>query len=518
MATKKFQKKSSDVVYSPPVKHNWSEYQKAFFADVASGTSNTVVIARAGSAKTSSCVESFKHIPKGKKTLFVAFNKSIADELRAKSPSYVDTSTLHSLGYKGVRASFGNVLVDQYKMVTIVESLVGKEKEEFELRQSLCKCVSLCKNMLVDAPEKIKLLMEQFDIDHFDLPIDKFVEFVIKAMGLSKQQNKIVDFDDMIWFPVVFRISLPKYDYIYIDEAQDLNACQMSMIMATIKQNSRVFVVCDNFQAIYGFRGADSNSIKNLIEKLDAKILKLPITYRCPKKVIEIAKQLVPDIECPSTAIEGEVSSIEERELTSKVKPGDFIISRTNAPLIKNCMKLLKEGIPANIKGRDIGANLSSFVKKSKAKTVAEFREYLFSWLGKETERLINERKSTDIATDKAECLDNLSEDAESIQDIFDRIDKLFKDVDDSKKVMLGSTHRMKGLEGDRVFVLKYTYRHEIDPNFVIPEDGSGGSEENNLFYVAVTRAKKELIFVDSSSTSKYAKYSKYDNKKTQSL
>jgi superfamily I DNA/RNA helicase len=77
----------------------WSPYQLAIFANVATGTGHTVVNAVAGSGKTTSLEEAINHVPRGCSTLFVAFNKSIADELaRRMAGKPVAVSTLHSYG------------------------------------------------------------------------------------------------------------------------------------------------------------------------------------------------------------------------------------------------------------------------------------------------------------------------------------------------------------------------------------------------------------------------------------
>ena len=548
MATKKYPpKKPVNHIIAAPVKRNWSEYQKALFKDIAQGVGHTVVVARAGSGKTSSIVEGFKYIPKGKKTLMCAFNKSIADELKEKAPSYVSCSTLHSLGFRGIKLAFGDgVQVDNYKTQSIVKKFLGDDRDTWDLNASICKTVSLCKGFLVDTPTKISEIIDQFDIDLFEMldKRDAFISMVVQTLSACKAQKMVVDFDDMIWFPFVYRLSVGKFDYVFVDETQDLNACQMQMVMSTLKSDSRVIAVGDPMQCIYAFRGADSNSMSNLIKTLNAKILKLPVSYRCPKIVIELAQTMVSDIECPSTAMEGQIHNIQEDAMLEKIRPGDFLISRTNAPLIKNCLRLLKAGIPANIKGRDIGANLTAFIKKSKAKSVIDFRQYVLDWQSDENERLIRERKDTSAANDKAECLLNLSEDAKTVEEIKERIDKLFKDVDDSKKVMLGSTHRMKGLEANRVFLLQWTYRYnpivEAEKRLALMEDEEladdwvamdgeimaapivetnamdGSNSEMNLYYVGITRAKQELFLVKgkAKNPADYSKYGKYDNKK----
>lgn len=479
------------------IKRDWSPFQKDIFRDIAQGAGHTVVVARAGSGKTSTIVEGFRYLPRGKKTLMVAFNKSIADELKQRAPSYVDVMTLHSLGFRAIKQAFGNdVVLENDKAMMLATELLGDDYELFEVKLSICKCVSLCKGFLIDTPTKVDELIDKFGIETFEYLREDFIKYVLKVLAMCKAKKQVIDFDDMIWFPFVYRLNVGKFDIVFVDEAQDLNAAQMAMVLSACKMDGRIIAVGDPAQSIYQFRGADSEAIPNFINKLKAKTLPLSVTYRCPKKVVTLAKEIVPDIVAPTTAPEGVIHEVQAEELLKLTKPGDFVLSRTNAPLVKYCMALLKAGVPANIQGRDVGSNLLYFIKKSKAKTIVKFTEYVVNWRDQEIRRLMAEKKQPDIAIDKAECLLNLCEGTLTIKDLQETIEKLFSDVDDTAKVVFSTTHKAKGLERDRVFVLAGTYRK-----------GSGVQEEDNLWYVAVTRAKKELFLVRKAS-----KWSQYDD------
>lgn len=466
---------------SKPAKRIWSDYQKAIFKDIAHGTGHTVVVARAGSGKTSTIVEGFKYVPRGKKVLMIAFNKSIADELKQKAPSYVDTLTLHSLGYRAIKQSFGNVPLDTKKCFNIVDSFGGID---WELNINICKTVSLCKGFLFDTPDKVEELIDRFGIDTFDMDRKDFIKHTLHALRLCKEYKQMVDFDDMIWYPFVYGLNVGKFDVVFIDETQDLNTAQIVMALSACKKDGRIIAVGDPRQAIYTFRGADSNAVDNIVKKLKAKTLPLSVTYRCPFKVVAMAQEIVPDLEPAKDAKMGTIEYVTVDEMLKGVKPGDFVLSRTNAPLIKYCMKLLKSGMPANIQGRDIGGNLLHFIKKSKAKTIDKFLKYVADWEKQETKRLTAEKKDTTNCVDKCECLRNLCEGILTIADLKDSIEKLFHDVDDKSKVVFSTTHKAKGLERDRVWVLRSTYRRGMN------------TEEDNLWYVAITRSKSELYLV----------------------
>jgi len=171
--------------------------------------------------------------------------------------------------------------------------------------------------------------------------------------------------------------------------------------------------------------------------------------------------------------------------MKKSAKPGDFILSRTNAPLAGLCMGFLAENRRAVIQGRDIGVSLAAFVKKSKAKTIPELRSYVEEWSEKEIARLAAKNRDTQPAEDRAACILAISEGAASVADVVARIERLFADKSDKNCIILSTTHKAKGMERDRVWMLQGTYRRRP------------GIEEENLAYVAITRAKEMLFLVE---------------------
>lgn len=489
MATgKKFPPKKSDTSHlvKPAVKRNWSTYQKAIFKDIASGLGHTIIIARAGSAKTSSLVEGSRYIPKGKKSLFCAFNKSIQEELKSKLGSYIECSTLHSLGYRAIRLKFGNVELDNNKTWDIVSNFFSHAKDNYDLIDNICKTVDFCKANLSDTPAGIEEMIFEYDIELCETELKDFIAYVLKALRQCKEKTNVIDFNDMIWFPFVYRLNPGKYDYVFIDEAQDLNKAQIELALSAVKPiTGRVVAVLDNYQALYSWRGADSRVLDNLRERLKPKELSLPICYRCPKLVVIEAQKFVPDILPFEESPDGSITDMPVYDLMKMAKAGSYVVSRLNAPLIKHCLRFLKNGIPANILGRDIGNNLMFLIKKSKKKTIKDFLKWLESWEKDEKERLLSKypKANTESITDKVECMENLCDGASTLDEVKKNIEKLFQDNDESKIVLFSSVHRIKGKETDKVFVLADTLR-------------SATQEELNIHYVAITRCKKELFMV----------------------
>lgn len=468
---------------------NWSAYQQDLFADIANGVGNTQVDALAGSGKTSSIVEGFYHMKSSLTALMVAFNKSIQVELSSRAPSMVTVSTLHSLGYKACRNAFPKLgKPDDTKLLGYIKAEVGDGEETYDLRESLRKAVSLAKGYLADSYEDIDPILDRHGVDLDTESRESFIVKVQKIMKACKNDVHRIDFDDMIWFPNVHGLKLETYDMVFVDEAQDLNIAQINLALNSCKKNGRIISVGDEHQAIYGFRGADSNAIQNIVDRCNSKRLPLSVTYRCATSIVDLAKTLVPNLEAAPGAEQGLVSDLGEKEMEQLVKPGDFILSRTNAPLIKWCLALLKARVRANIQGKDMGKNLLSMLKKSNASNVVEFMGWLEEWKNAEIERLTALKRDSSLIQDKFDCFEILCEGTRSIKEIKHNIEDLFHDGDDKDRVMLSTTHKAKGLERDRVFMLTDTYKP------------GKNVEETNLTYVAYTRAKRELYLVSKAA------------------
>lgn len=472
-----------------------SPYQGAIFADVASGTGHTVVRARAGTGKTSTIVAALSYVPKGLTVLFCAFNKSIATELQSRAPAGVEVSTLHSLGFACIRNAFRGVRVDNRKLDNIVQARLGSARETIEIRNLVSKAVAFAKGNLCSDPRDLATMIDgmvasgqaEWPNDKA-LTMDRVVADICWILGQCKAQTSVIDFDDMVWFPIVHDLSVWQRDRVFVDETQDLNKCQIALALKACKPTGRICAVGDDRQAIYAFRGADARALDNVVDALVAKVLPLSITYRCASKIVDLAKQIVPDYEAAPGAPEGEIVTMSVETLKAQAKPGDFVISRANAPLVGLCLAFLRAGTPARVQGRDIGANLIALVRKSGASSIGDLTAWIDQWAADEVQRLTRRIPPPEAAIeavyDKAECIQALCEGAPSVDALLAKIEVMFADSDDARMVVLGTTHKLKGLERERAFVLSWTYK-------------AGRSvEEANLWYVAVTRAKSYLGIV----------------------
>lgn len=474
--------------HANPVGPAWSPMQSAVFVDVASGTGHTVVLARAGSGKTTTITEALNHVPRGCSALLVAFNKSIAEELKRRVTACVEISTLHSFGFRALRNTLGSLKVDGRK----VDYMLRPRVREREDRAPIVKAVSLAKGALASSADELDALLDEHGIElPEEMTRTSFLRHVMWCLEECKSPRGSVDFDDMIWLPIVTGIKLPMFDRVFVDETQDLNPCQLEMVLRACRKSGRICAVGDDRQAIYRFRGADADAVNLIVERLGAKILPLSVSYRCARNIIALAQNLVPDIEAAPHAVDGIVRGSDIHTMTRQAEPGDFVLSRTNAPLVTLCLRWLAEGKRATIAGRDIGAGLAAFVKRSDAADVMQLRAWVLQWRDAEVARLEKADRDSTAAEDKAACLLALSEGAPTIQSVLDRIESLFADDDDEARVVLSTTHKAKGLERERVWLLRDTYMRKRKGQAQL------STEEENLFYVAVTRAKRELVLVE---------------------
>jgi len=106
----------------------------------------------------------------------------------------------------------------------------------------------------------------------------------VMEMGIEQyQRERIIDFNDMVCLPTVLSTSKPQFDFLLVDEAQDLNRAQLELVLACTSAQGRMLFCGDVRQSLYGFAAADTQSINTIIQRTDAQVLPLSICYRCPQ-------------------------------------------------------------------------------------------------------------------------------------------------------------------------------------------------------------------------------------------
>lgn len=479
----------------------FSNYQNDFFGQ-AEANGHILLNAVAGSGKTFSILEFMKRT-KGK-SIFVAFNKSIANELASKVPAHVESSTLHSFGLKAIRKRFGYIKVDgakvdkllqKYPATSFKPDMTNQEKAVlFQQRKQIRDLVSIWKNTGIDYNNNDQVRSAS---DYYNINYDPNVLGSARSiMEKSIKSTNWIDFDDMIYIPVAYDLDIPQYANVFVDECQDLNRTQISFILKMIrKPNGRIIAVGDPKQSIYGFRGADVKAMDRIREALDAKEMPLSVCYRCPSSHIELAKEIVEHIEAAPNAKEGIVEHIDESELIPSIdKENDpMILCRTNAPLISIAIQMIKQGKNVHVRGQDLGNYLKSIIVGFKANSIAELNSSIDKWESEQLEFLHKRQASNAIkqnVMDYADVLRIFTENETSPYNVTQAIDKLFSDT--KHGCTLSTVHKAKGLEAETVYIVK--------PNLMpLVFEGQKDWEldqEEHIRYVAYTRSTNKLVFV----------------------
>jgi DNA helicase-2/ATP-dependent DNA helicase PcrA len=183
-----------------------SPYQEAIFDFVRRGTGHAMIEAVAGSGKSTTLLKALELLPQTSTVAFVAFNREIARHLRSQAPQHVKVCTLHSLGYEAVRQAYGETItLDDRKTARIVGRLVpdGLLAREADTRRELGRLVSLAKATLVDPadPRAVAELVDRFGIG-LGIERGQITSLLGQALDESRWQRDVIDYDDMIYWPV----------------------------------------------------------------------------------------------------------------------------------------------------------------------------------------------------------------------------------------------------------------------------------------------------------------------------
>ena len=145
-----------------------------------------------------------------------------------------------------------------------------------------------------------------------------------------------------------------------------------------------------------------------------------------------------------------------------------------------------RRGRRANVSGRDVGSRLKGTIGRMRTENVTQLLQKVGAWRDKEIERLTKLDRPTELISDTAECIFVLAEGCSSVEEIRQKIDSLFSDNSGEGRIMCSSTHKAKGLERHRVWMLADTYRP------------TGSQEEKNLWYVSGDPGEERIVFGES--------------------
>ena len=507
------------------IEYDWSPLQKNIFEFVENGQGHLIVEAVAGSAKTTTLIKSLDFIPNDKKVLIVAFNKDIVTELekRTKFHENVEVSTLHSLGLKMCKRNictispipdifkYDSYIRNNIKELSSINIFKLKNSERYRYISNIKKYVDFGRCYLSQTVKDLEFIEERYGID----TIADEKEIAVNVLKWGKKALESIDYSDMVWLPTALNLKPLGllYDYILVDECQDLNRAERELIYKCFKMGTRMFSYGDRNQAIYSFSGGDVDSFKELKNYPNTTSLPLSISYRCSKNIVEFAKKLVPSIEPNNDGREG---TVRYNVSLDEIQDGDMIVCRNNAPLVQIYNDFLKLGKKCFIRGKEISSSIKSYVASTKQDKLSlsclndgviprlyndlfTQRDILVSRFGIDKKNAMESQPIQNLL-DLIRTVEVLSEGLTTTDELIARIDEIFPKKDKKNGIALSTIHKAKGLEANNVYIACKS----LMPSKSAKKDWEI-EQEYNLMYVAYTRAKNILGFIDEKDFDKFS-------------
>lgn len=288
------------------------EYSKQQLAAIKHDKGPALVLAVPGAGKTTVIIERINNLINmginPSSILIMTFSKAQAMDMEQRylfkyGKSGATFSTIHSFAY-GIVRSYRN---RQGKSVDLIESSnqynkyallnkfnfqVNNTKITDEELEEFFRVSGYIKNALLDYDTYKK--MYGSSIKNFEKLYHMYESFKI--------EHNLIDFDDMLVLALkilmenedILTSVRNKYDYIQIDEGQDSSPVQFRIVSLIAKPKNNIFIVADDDQSIYGFRGANSKQLLNFksIYK-DAKIYLMEDNYRSTKNIVSLSHKVI---------------------------------------------------------------------------------------------------------------------------------------------------------------------------------------------------------------------------------
>lgn len=349
-----------------------------------------LVLAGAGSGKTKVLTSRIAYLIENgvnpRNILAITFTNKAAKEMKDRvinligsSANYIQISTFHSLGLKMIKENYSILGYD--KNFTILDSddtltVVKKIIKEMNLNPQFYNAKAI-RNKISSAKNE---LMSVSEFSHVEF--DKDIVRIFEKYNSILKTNNSVDFDDLLVLPIqllnnseVLDRYQELYKYILIDEYQDTNEAQYKFTKKLASKYKNIFVVGDNDQAIYAFRGANFKNILNFEKDYpNCKTILLEENYRSTKMILNAANSVIKNnkerkdknlwsnnpegnkikyIQADSDKEEGSYISSKIKELNNNgVNYEDIaILYRTNAQSRLIEEEMLKNNIPYRVIG-----------------------------------------------------------------------------------------------------------------------------------------------------------------------
>ena len=423
--------------------------------------------------------------------------------------------TLHSLAFNRLGMKKSEVMQDEH--YEDIGRKLGIEVTVYSNGQETTGFVdsnSEYFNLINTARIKEMTIEEEYNTGMYSYELEKNLLYILRdELNNYKNSYKLKDFTDMIEKFNVAELC-PKYDVVFIDEAQDLSPIQWKMVDIMRKNSKYVILAGDDDQAIYGWAGAD---VLKFIATESKKDIILPQSHRVPRRVQLIADKIldrIPDERrvkknWKARDEEGSVNPVTTLEDVPLYEQDWLILARTNDRLEKLKPILKDMGIYFQFKGRKsfratlfrsilnyIRWQKGELLSLSEVKDVLEYSPLLV--LDNPTEEKMYDLKEFQFDS-RAPWYDIFTVDPEEclyVREMLRNGEKLSKDA----RVQLSTIHSAKGGEATNVLLILDNTKtiREATEKSLVKED-----EEHRVWYVGVTRTKQNLYIMTAKKEAK---------------
>ncbi len=276
-----------------------------------------LVLAVPGAGKTTVLIHRtvnliLNHNVSPERILSITFSKASARDMKKRfnnlfsevSSIPISFSTIHSFCFKLIREyaymnritytliEGNNTKLNKYNLIKQIYIETNHEHITEEKLESLLNSIGYIKNMMISPETFVK--ENKTNIDNFSI--------IFKTYEKYKKDNNFIDFDDMLSLSFeilsqnkyILNKYSKKYDFIQVDEGQDTSKIQLEIIKLLVFPKNNLFIVADDDQSIYGFRGAYPKGLLNFNKIFpEGKIFFMEENYRSSKNIVSVCDKFI---------------------------------------------------------------------------------------------------------------------------------------------------------------------------------------------------------------------------------
>ena len=320
-----------------------------------------LVIAGAGSGKTKVLTHKIAYLMgevgvKPWDILAITFTNKAANEMKSRVESLVGDmvkdmwiGTFHSICVRILRKQIDRIgfdtsfiIFDTSDQKTLIKQIIKNKNLDDKLfsDRSVLSEISNAKNDMLEPDAYAVKAKGDFR--------KEIIAEIYESYQTKLKENNAIDFDDIINFTIKILLDNPdlleyysgKFKYVLVDEYQDTNKAQFTLVTLLASKYGNITVVGDNDQGIYSFRGADISNILNFEKDFPGtRIIKLEQNYRCTQSILNAANEVIKNNE---TKYEKKLWTENERGKLPKVFRGDNEYDEANF-IVRNINTLKME-------------------------------------------------------------------------------------------------------------------------------------------------------------------------------